>query len=197
VALLQEKFHLLKGFESVLKIRTSYFILLESMNSSALARLTPPSTNKKNLGDAYLKFQFGQQTPAVLPMSQAQEVFILPVGRLTAMPNMPPHVMGLLNRRSKVLWVIDLGVMLGLPGIETNVQHYNSVIINNGSVALGVIVQSVEGVVRLTQESIQPPLGQVSAGLVPYLRGCILQEQEILLALDAEAIMRSPLLRNT
>ena len=167
------------------------------MNSSALAHLTKPKTNKKNLGDAYLKFQFGQQTPAVLSMSQAQEVFVLPVGRLTAMPNMPPYVMGLLNRRSKVLWVIDLAKMLGLPGIETNVQHYNSVIINSGSVSLLLIVQSVEGVLRLTPENIQPPLGQVSSGLVPYLRGCVLLDTEILLVLDAEAIMRSPLLHNT
>lgn len=167
------------------------------MNSSALAHITKPHPNKKNLGDAYLKFQFGQQTPAVLSMSQAQEVFVLPVGRLTAMPNMPPYVMGLLNRRSKVLWVIDLAKMLGLPGIETNVQHYNSVIINSGSVSLLLIVQAVEGVLRLTPENIQPPLGQVSSGLVPYLRGCVLLDTEILLVLDAEAIIRSPLLHNT
>lgn len=167
------------------------------MNSSALAHITKPHPNKKNLGDAYLKFQFGQQTPAVLSMSQAQEVFVLPVGRLTAMPNMPPYVMGLLNRRSKVLWVIDLAKMMGLPGIETNVQHYNSVIINSGSVSLLLIVQAVEGVLRLTPENIQPPLGQVSSGLVPYLRGCVLLDTEILLVLDAEAIMRSPLLHNT
>ena len=167
------------------------------MNSSALTRLAKPNTNKKNLGDAYLKFQFGKHSSAVLPMSQAQEVFVLPVTRLTAMPNMPPYVMGLLNRRSKVLWVIDLALMLGLSGTPTNVQHYNSVIINSGSVSLLLIVEAVEGVVRLTPESIQPPLGQVSSDLVPYLRGCVLIEKEILLVLDAEAIMRSPLLHNT
>ncbi len=165
------------------------------MNTSALARLPNPNTNKKNLGDAYLKFQFGQQTSAVFSMSRAQEVIILPVGRLTPMPNMQAHVMGLLNRRSRVLWVIDLARMLGLPPIEINVQHYNLVIISNGSATFGLIVQAVEGVVRLTSESIQSPIGQVSSGLVPYLRGCVLQEQEILLVLDAEAIMRSPLLQ--
>ena len=164
------------------------------MNTSALARLPSQNTNKKNLGDAYLKFQFGQQTPAVLSMSRAQEVVILPVGAITPMPNMPACVMGLVNRRSKVLWVIDLARMLGLPTIEINVQHYNIVIISNGTSTFGVIVQAVEGVVRLTAESIQSPLAQVSSSLVPYLRGCVLQEQEILLVLDAEAIMLSPLL---
>lgn len=166
------------------------------MNTSALAVLSNQNTNKKHLGDSYLKFQFGQQTPAVLSMSLAQEVVVLPVGRLTPMPNMPIYVMGLLNRRSKVLWVIDLTLMLGLPSVEINVQHYNLVIISNGSATFGLIVQAVEGVVRLTPESIRSPLGQVSSNLVPYLHGCVLQEQEILLVLDAEAIMRSPLLHS-
>ena len=166
------------------------------MNTSALALRTNPIPNKKNLGDSYLKFQFGQQTPAVLSMSRASEVIVLPVNRLTPMPNMPAYVMGLLNRRSKVLWVIDLARMLGLPGVEINIQHYNIVIISNGSATFGLIVQAVEGVVRLTPECIQSPLGQVSSGLVPYLRGCVLQEQEILLVLDAEALLRSPLLHN-
>lgn len=161
------------------------------MNTSALALSINPPQVKKNLGNTYLKFQFGQQTPAVLLMNQAQEVVILPVERLTPMPNMPAHVMGLLNRRSKVLWVIDLARMMGLPGVEINVQHYNVVIIGNETATFGLIVQTVDGVVRLTPESLQSPIGQVSAGLVPYLRGCVLQEQEILLVLDAEAIMRN------
>jgi Chemotaxis signal transduction protein len=44
--------------------------------------------------------------------------------------------------------------------------------------------------VRLTPELIQSPINQVSSGLIPYLRGCVLQEKEILLVLDAEAIIR-------
>jgi len=160
------------------------------MDTSALALRTNPIPNKKNLGDSYLKFQLGQQTPAVLSMSRATEVVVLPVDRLTPMPNMAPFVMGLINRRSRVLWLVDLARMLNLPGVETNVQHYNVVIISNESMSLGVIVQSVEGIVRLMPDSIHSPLGHVSSALVPYLRGCILQEQEILLVLDAEAILR-------
>lgn len=160
------------------------------MNTSALALSKTSAQNKKNLGDTYLKFKFGQQTTAVLLMNRAQEVVILPVERLTPMPTMPPHVMGLLNRRSRVMWVIDLARMLGLPGTEINVQHYNVIIISNGPATFGLIVQAVEGIVRLTPDVIQSPLSQVSSGLVPYLRGCVLQEQEILLVIDAEAIIR-------
>jgi twitching motility protein PilI len=167
------------------------------MNTSALALRQNPFQNAKNQGDAYLKFQLSPGTPAVFSMSRAQEVVVLPSHRLTPMPNMPPYVMGLLNRRSRVLWVVDLARMLRLPPIETNLQQYDIAIVRNQSAALGLIVQAVEGVVRLKPETIQPPLGQVSSNLVPYLRGCSLQEREILLVLDAEAILHSPLLRNT
>lgn len=158
--------------------------------TNALALIPNKPLQGKNQGDTYLKFQFGKQTPAVLSMSQAQEVIVLPPSRLTPMPNMPAYVLGLLNRRSRVLWVIDLQGMLGLPAVPTNVQQYNIVIIRTGSASLGLIVQSVEGVIRLTPDHIQPPHGHVSSELVPYLRGCSLQEREILLILDAEAIMR-------
>ncbi|HBL13416.1 MAG TPA: chemotaxis protein CheW [Cyanobacteria bacterium UBA11162] len=158
--------------------------------ANALALLPQKTAQTKNQGDSYLKFQFGQQTPAVLSMSQAQEVIVLPPSRLTPMPNMPPYVLGLINRRSRVLWVIDLQGMLNLPAVPTNVQQYNIIIIRSGLASLGLIVQSVEGVVRLTPDCIQSPHGHVSSDLVPYLRGCSLQEREILLVLDAEAIMR-------
>ena len=104
---------------------------------------------------------------------------------------MPPFVLGLMNRRSRAIWVINLAQMLGLNETLTTGQQYNVIIIRNGSVYLGVVVQSVEGVIRLTQESIQSAQGQISSGLVPYLRGCTLSETEILLVLDAEGIIRS------
>ena len=162
-----------------------------STSKNALTLLSNQSLQTKNQGDTYLKFQLSQQTFAVLSMSQAQEVIVLAPSRLTPMPNMPTYVMGLMNRRSRVLWVIDLPRMLGLPRTETNVQQYNIVIIRNKSATLGLIVTAVEGVMRLTSECIQSPIEQVSSSLIPYLRGCILQEQEILLLLDAEAIMRN------
>ncbi|NEO03315.1 MAG: purine-binding chemotaxis protein CheW [Moorea sp. SIO3I7] len=164
---------------------------------SQLASITKASEQHNNIGDAYLKFLLNEQTPAVISMNQAQEVLVLPQERLTPMPNMPLYVQGLMNRRSRVLWVIDLAQMLGLPTVETNVQQYNIVTLRNQSASLGVAVQSIEGVLRLTPDCIQSPLGQVSSGLVPYLRGCALQEQEILLVLDGLAIMASSLLHNT
>ncbi len=159
------------------------------INTLALIPNQPQKT--KNQGETYLKFQLNQQTPALLAMSQAQEVILLPPNRLTSMPNMPPFVLGLMNRRSRAIWVINLPQMLGLNETLATVQQYNVIIIRNGSISLGLVVQTVEGVIRLSPEQIQSAQGQISSGLVPYLRGCTWSETEILLVLDAPGIIQN------
>jgi positive phototaxis protein PixI len=159
-----------------------------TINLSALAL---SADRPQKVGDAYLKFRLDLQTPAVLLMKQVQEVLVLPANRLTPMPNMPPCVMGLMNRRSRILWVVDLPQMLGLPFSHSYTQQYNLVILRAGTIALGALVQRVEGMVWLPQEQVMPPTNHVPPHLVSYLRGCILQDREILLVLDAEAILQS------
>lgn len=155
-----------------------------------------PGRQQKPVGDAYLRFRLGQQTPAVFSMKHVQEALILPVHRLTPMPNMPACMLGLMNRRSRVMWVIDLAQLLGLPVLDTSVRQYSLVIIRVGSIPLGLGVQKIEGIAWLTAESIQPPPGQAPSSLLPYLRGCVLQQKEILLVLNAEAIVQSSILHS-
>ena len=169
------------------------------MKSSAIARSTQ---SLKAPGDTYLKFHLSRQIPAVLSMRYIQEAMILPARRLTPMPNMPTPMMGLMNRRSRVVWVVDLAQLLGLAVFDAaSTQQYMLILIQVGSVPLGLAVHQVEGIVRLETAAIQSPVGQVSAALVPYLRGCLLQQQpqqqpqEVMLVLDAEAIAQSPILQ--
>jgi twitching motility protein PilI len=159
-----------------------------------------PPNRSKAMGEAYLKFRLNGQTPAVFPMRSVQEATILPARRLTPMPNMPAAMMGLMNRRSRVIWVVDLAQLLQISALDFNAHQYTLILIQVGTVPLGLAVQQVEGMIRIQPDEIQSPIGQVSAALVPYLRGCALQQQEqkpeILLVLDAEALIQAPILRH-
>ena len=164
------------------------------MNFSAL---TLPVRSTRSAGDPYLKFQLGRQTPAVFSMRHVQEALILPTRRLTPMPNMPAPILGLTNRRSRISWVVDLPQLLGLSALDSNTQQHTLILVQVGVVSISFAVQQVEGITRLQSEDIQPPQGQVISSLLPYLRGCILQQQEqkqeVLLVLDPEAIAQSAL----
>lgn len=170
------------------------------MNSTALVSQSVRSPKPEG-SDAFLKFQLTPQISAIFSMRYVQEAVVLPSRRLTPMPNMPVCMLGLMNRRSRVMWVVDLAQLLGL-SIGANLQQYKPqyslVMIQVGSVPLGLAVQQVEGLTWVQPDAIQSPIGQITPNLVPFLRGCVLQQreqkQEIVLVLDAEAIVQSPIL---
>ncbi|MEM9804244.1 MAG: chemotaxis protein CheW [Cyanobacteria bacterium P01_D01_bin.56] len=179
------------------------------MNVSALAhRLTQP---EKLSGTACLSFQLNEQTPAIFSMNQVQEVIVVPSQQITPMPNMSPCVLGLSTRRSRVMWLVDLSHMLLSTPLPNNVRNYNVVIIRvpqvlqqqnmlmataHSQALLGLIVPKVRGVVRFSPDLIQKPQGHFAPSLAPCLRGCLLQQNEMLLVLDAEVIARSPILQS-
>lgn len=162
------------------------------MNSSALA---PHSSRlQKTTGEPHLTVQLGAQSVAALLMHHVQEVMVLPIRRLTPMPNKPACLLGLTNRRSRVLWVIDLAQMLGLGVLQANVQQHSVVVVQVGNIPLGLAVHHVEEISWIPTDAIQVTPGQVSQGLLPYLRGCWVQPQNVVLILDAPAIAHSQLL---
>ena len=157
---------------------------------------TPLSPNlEQQQGIPFLKLLLERDTPVLLPMASVREVLTLPVQRVSAMPNMPACVLGLMNRRSRIFWAIDLAYLLGLSPLESHTQQYTVATTHVDGEQMGLVVRSVDGVQRFPQEALQSPLGGVvGEQWVPYVRGCILQERDILLVLEPEAILRSPLL---
>lgn len=149
----------------------------------------------KHLGNSYLSFYLNQQTPALLLMEYAQEIIIVSLDRLTPMPNMPECVLGLLNRRSRVLWVVNLAQLLNLPVTDPIAQQYQIIIICVGQIKLGLVVQSVKGVTHFPHRSSQVPT-ELFSSLAPYVSGCIPQGNEMLMVLDAEKIANSPNLQH-
>lgn len=146
-------------------------------------------TNSNSLGDSYLQFQINQQTTAVLSVAHTQEAIIVPVESVTSMPNMPACILGLMNWRSRVIWVIDLPKMFNLEGLDHRLRKYNIIVIKVESKLLGLVVQEIKGTTKLMADDIHSPVGQVAASLVPYLCGCVEQKEEILLVLDAHNIV--------
>jgi positive phototaxis protein PixI len=149
---------------------------------------------RKSAGIGHVKFYLDRHTLAALPTLQVQEVLTLPATRLTAMPNMPDCVLGLMNRRSQVMWLVDLPHLLGNPPLETNVQQYAILMVRLGTESLGLAVARIEGTVGLPAELIQPPPTYCQPSLRTYVNGCVVQDQETLWLLDAERLLQSPAL---
>ena len=155
----------------------------------------PLKPNQNNLADSYLKFQLNQQTAAVLSMKHTQEAILVPIESVTSMPNMPTCILGLMNWRSRIIWVVDLPRMLNLESLDYRLRQYSTIVIQVESLVLGLVVQEIKGTTKFITDEIHSPIGQVASSLVPYLCGCVVQQEEILLVLDAQAIGQSSILR--
>jgi positive phototaxis protein PixI len=155
---------------------------------------SPTRKSAKTTGEMFLRFQLDRQTSAVVPMLQTQEAIVLPAGRVSVIPNLPSSVLGLFNRRSSLLWLVDLPEILGLEPIDRHSHSYDIVLLKAGETPLAVAVRSIQGVVRIVQEDIESPIGSFNPAFTPYLRGWILQEKELVLVLEPEAIINAKVL---
>jgi positive phototaxis protein PixI len=164
------------------------------MNNSQIFMAQSP--NSDNVDNSYLKFYLNSQTPAIISMHHSEEAVMLPVESVTAMPNMPPCVLGLMNWRSRIIWVIDLPRMLNLESEEGRLKQYHIIVVQVESLLLGLVVYDIKGISKFMSDDIQSPVGQVASSLVPYLSGCVMQSEEILLVLDAASLVNSPIFHN-
>ncbi len=84
---------------------------------------------------------------------------IIRLQKITPVPQMPPYVKGVINLRGRVIPVIDLRVKFGLAAALTERTCIVVVQVrlrSEPTVHMGLIVDSVEEVVTLTAEEIQP-----------------------------------------
>ncbi len=153
--------------------------------TAPLSSALPP---KQTSGTPYLQVQLTEQIPALLPMQAAQSVQVIMARRLTPMPNMPAPVLGLVNQRSRVLWLVDLAHLLGLPPLSPDSRQYNAITLQHQENLLVLAVQSVKGVVRIVDRQIQPLQGKASPTIAPYLAGYVVQSSYATLVLNVDAV---------
>jgi purine-binding chemotaxis protein CheW len=80
---------------------------------------------------------------------------IIPVSRITSIPQAPECIKGLINLRGKIVVVIDLNKRLGFSSKETDSLSKIIIMEVRGTV-IGMLVNSVTEILRLPLSSIEP-----------------------------------------
>ena len=147
-----------------------------------------------------LKFQIIPSTDALFPLAQFAEVLKVPVNSVIPIPHMPPYVMGVYNWRGTVLWMIDLGLLLGMMPCHKyqGARSVHSALVierenETSSVCqLGLVIHSVTDTVQIDPSTLSDvELSNLPKSLTQFLSGYWMNEQgEMLAILDDEAIFR-------
>ena len=100
---------------------------------------------------------------------------------------LPYFVEGVVNLRGKVIPIINLRTRLGLSSEEPT-KDTRIVVVEAGRLILGFIVDSVEEVLRLPEEFIEPPPSTGRGGAGDFHKGVGRVEGRLLILLDLELL---------
>lgn len=130
----------------------------------------------------------------ILEFSLASERYGIEIGRVretmplkqfTPVPCTPPHVLGLVNVRGRILSVIDIKKFFDLP--EKGITDLNKIIILHAEgMEFGILADSVRGVRKIRRADLQPSLPTLTGIRQEYLMGVT---EERLVVLDAARLL--------
>jgi twitching motility protein PilI len=146
--------------------------------------------------NTYLKFVIDPQTIGLLESEFTQEVLAIKASHIIPVPNKPSCILGILSRRRRVYWAIDLAMLLGLQPLDQNIRLYEVILISAQELSLALVVPKIWGVVDIHSNHLEQNINSVPATLRPYFKGYINEKEEISYLLKAESIMRSTILHS-
>lgn len=150
--------------------------------------------------EQFLRCLLDPSALVMLPVAQVTEVLKIPVGQITPIPHLPAWVMGVYNWRGDVLWMVDLGHLLGLTPWHqqsVSISAYTATVLQatqNTTLTgqkMGLVVTQVQDIEWCNPELVQsPPPSAVTPELAPFLQGYWLKPNgEMLACLDGNAIL--------
>lgn len=172
------------------------------MPASIHSTLTPlgitsdSALNRDPANKQFLRCHLAPDVRVMLPVSQLTEVLKIRVGQITPIPHLPAWVMGVYNWRGEILWMVDLGHLLGItPWHQQTVStsFYTAAVLSAAGSerrTLGLVVTQVQDIELCDPEQIQSLPSTITPELAPFLQGYWLKSDgEMLACLNGNAIL--------
>lgn len=146
------------------------------------------SEDKKGLKNQQLvSFRIGSEEFGISIM-KVQE--IIRMQEITRVPQMPDFIEGVINLRGNVIPIIDLRKRFNLE-ISAKTNETRIVVVSVLDRIMGIIVDGVSEVLRLTDDQIEPPPPVISNIGKEYIKGIGKLDKRLLILLDIDRILSS------
>ena len=148
------------------------------------------TSTTKTMADlnSYIVFQIGKE---LFSTNVGKVLGIQEMVKITKVPKTPDYIIGVINLRGNVLPVIDTRIKFGMIPTEFTVNTCIVVIetkIDNKTVQLGALVDSVHSVIEVEKEVILPPPGMGNKFQSEFIKGMIKDDDKFIILLDVDKI---------
>ena len=144
-----------------------------------LKELLPQLFNDEKLeGSYYLRFQLTNDISGLIDLKYVRESLNIDGDRITAVPNLPEYVVGLMSSRNQVFLAVDLAHLVGLPPQTVNLRQYQTIVVQVSESQeknfFGLTVNNIQGISRRLPEQFSNDLKNVPDLLRPFVTGSTL-----------------------
>jgi purine-binding chemotaxis protein CheW len=152
---------------------------------------------QQRVSGKYLTFRVGPESFGI-EVTKVREIMRLQP--ITRVPQMPPHLKGVLNLRGKIIPVTDLRLRLGVGDGQDTDQTCIVVVqvtLHSGNViAMGLIVDGVEEVINFAASDIEAAPDFGAAVDTSYIRGMAKVKGKVKTLLDIDRVVGGDALAN-
>jgi purine-binding chemotaxis protein CheW len=114
---------------------------------------------------------------------------IIKMQEITQLPQTAAYIKGVTNLRGTVLPVIDLRIRFGLE-TQKDTKQTRVIIVTMGEVKVGLMVDGVSEVLRISDESIEPLPPMVNSVNSDFLKGIVRLEDRLIILLEVEKVLQ-------
>lgn len=137
------------------------------------------------LGGKYLTFFAGSEEYG-LQIHKVREIFgMMPV---TPVPQLPPHILGVINLRGRVIPVMDFRTTVGMFN-EEQTSETCIIVVETFGVDVGMVVDKVSEVVDILGDQIEEPPSFGAGVSTDFLLGIGKAEKGVKLLLDIDKVL--------
>ena len=136
-------------------------------------------------------FRIGDETYGVR-ISAVREIVRVPA--ITAVPNAPDYIEGVINLRGKIIPVMDMRKRFGIKNVEPNKKN-RILVVELENKVLGLIVNSASEVLKIPPSDIEMPNTMFQEGEVSYVTGVGKLNGRLVILLDIGKLLQRGELR--
>ena len=157
-----------------------------STSTQQLEATVRENTDSEHAGTMQLvSFHLADETYGV-EIKKVREIILM--CEITRIPQAPHYVQGLINLRSAVIPVIDLRARFGLP--ESAITPDSRIlVVNIRSKTVGIVVDAVDEVLRVSKEQIAPAPNTVAGYGNQYVSGLVRLDSRLLILLEVDQLL--------
>ncbi len=154
--------------------------------------------NKEELEqiNSYLTFKLGEEEFAA---HVSRVLSIMEMVKITKVPKSPDYMQGVINLRGQVLPVVDTRIKFGMTPTEFTANTCIVVMevnVNGEEVQVGTLVDSVQEVLEITEDQIQPPPSIGSKYKSEFISGMAKVEEKFIMILDMDKVFSAEEMMN-